>query len=389
MSVPPIPDPRRPQRHIGLFISPELELGRRIMAGFSDYALKHPEWILWPVHAGWEEAHKAASIHYDAVIAFMARPDSDAIFRPWWPRVVNVSSKFDTPDYARVVTDDAAVGRLAARHFLDRGFRQFAAVGMAGTRFSEQRLQGFRAELRKAGIAEPRLPMHLMDTQLSSSAQTAALEDFMEALSYPVGLFADSDWTAFKVRRICFTRDIQVPGELAILGVDNDPYICQLGNAALSSIELDGAAIGRAAGEWIERGFQTGKWPKKPQLVPPVGVVERLSTEHTAVDDPLLRKALQFIRTQAVMGAGVEELCQHLAVTRKTLDRRFQAHAGKSPHELILQRRVEYARRLLRETDEKLEAVAYGSGFNDVRTFSRVFSRHEDATPAAYRKRFR
>jgi LacI family transcriptional regulator len=260
---------------------------------------------------------------------------------------------------------------------------------MAGTRFSEQRLQGFRAELRKAGIAEPRLPMHLMDTQLSSSAQTAALEDFMEALPYPVGLFADSDWTAFKVRRICFTRDIQVPGELAILGVDNDPYICQLGNAALSSIELDGAAIGRAAGEWIERGFQTGKWPKKPQLVPPVGVVERLSTEHTAVDDPLLRKALQFIRTQAVMGAGVEELCQHLAVTRKTLDRRFQAHAGKSPHELILQRRVEYARRLLRETDEKLEAVAYGSGFNDVRTFSRVFSRHEDATPAAYRKRFR
>jgi LacI family transcriptional regulator len=389
MSIPPIPDPRRPQRHIGLFISPELELGRRIMAGFSDYALRHPEWILWPVHAGWEEAHKSASIHYDAVIAFMARPDSDVIFRPWWPRVVNVSGKLAFPDYARVVTDDAAVGRLAARHFLDRGFRQFAGVGMAATRFSEQRLQGFRAELRRAGIREQRIAMHLTRARLSSAAQAAELEEFIDSLPYPVGLFADSDWTAFKVRRICFTRGIEVPGELAILGVDNDPYTCQLGNAALSSIELDGAAIGRAAGEWIERGFRTGKWPEKPQLVPPVGVVERLSTEHTAVDDPLLRKALQFIRTQAVMGAGVEDLCQHLAVSRKTLDRRFQAHSGRSPHELILQRRVEYARRLLRETDEKLEAVAYGSGFNDVRTFSRVFSRHEDATPAAYRKRFR
>ncbi|MGC9452422.1 MAG: helix-turn-helix domain-containing protein, partial [Oceanipulchritudo sp.] len=50
---------------------------------------------------------------------------------------------------------------------------------------------------------------------------------------------------------------------------------------------------------------------------------------------------------------------------------------------------VEYARRLLRETDEKLEAVAYGSGFNDVRTLSRAFTRLEGQTPAAYRKQFR
>ncbi len=387
--VGPQPQAGRVVRHIGLFVSPALELGRRILAGFSGYALGHPEWVLWPVSAGWGAARREASIEYDAVVAFMGQAEHGEVFRPWWPRVVNVSNRLAFPEYAQVTTDDAAVGRLAARHFLDRGFRRFAGVGMGGARFSEQRLEGYRNELRRAGVEADHVALHWMDPALSSAEQSQALERFIGGLEFPAAVFADSDWTAYKVRRACLLRGIEVPDQLAILGVDNDPYLCQLGNAALSSIELDGAAIGRAAGEWVQAGFASGKWPRTVRLIPPVGVVERLSTEHTAADDPLIRKALQYIRTHAVLGAEVDELCRHLGVSRKTLDRHFHAHAGKTPHELILQRRVEYARRLLRETHEKLEAVAFSSGFNDVRTLARAFVRHEGVSPAAYRKRFR
>lgn len=215
------------------------------------------------------------------------------------------------------------------------------------------------------------------------------MEAFISALPRPVAIFADTDWSAFKVRRICLTHGIAIPDEVAILGVDNDPCLCQLGNAALSSIELDGDRIGRVAAAWIEEGLKSGQWPVSHITIPPAALIERLSTEHAAVEDPLIRKALQFIRHHAILGAGVEQLCEHLAITRRSLDRRFLAHNIPSPHELILQRRIEYARRLLRETDEKLESIAYSSGFNDIRTFARVFAKHEPVPPAAYRKRYR
>jgi len=389
MSAPPTPDPRRPLRHIGLFLSPELQLARGIIEGFSAYALQHPEWILWPVPAGWDDVKRWVPVEFDAVVAFMGRPDSAEIFQRWSPRVINVSSRFKFADFASVLNDNAAVGRLAARHFLDRGFSEFACMATHGALYSEEREDGFRKELRSAGVKPRQIRTLWMNATAPAEEQPAMIETFMRSLPHPVAVFADSDWSALKLRRECWLRGYSVPDQVAILGVDNDPFVSQLGNAALSSIQLDGPRIGREAAARIERGFATGKWPAKTTLVAPVGVVERLSTEHSAVEDSIIRKALQFIRTQSVMGAGVDELCQHLAISRKTLDRRFKEHADCTPHELILKRRVEYARRLLRETDEKLEAVAYGSGFNDVRTFMRVFSRHEGATPAAYRKRFR
>lgn len=47
--------------------------------------------------------------------------------------------------------------------------------------------------------------------------------------------------------------------------------------------------------------------------------------------------------------------------------------------------RVEHSKRLLSETDEKIEAVAELSGFNSVMTFRRAFRAYTGLTPGEWR----
>lgn len=58
MNAPAELNPHRAQKHIGLFLTNALKLGRDIGEGFSQYALMHPDWTLWPVYSAWGEASK-------------------------------------------------------------------------------------------------------------------------------------------------------------------------------------------------------------------------------------------------------------------------------------------------------------------------------------------
>ena len=65
--------------------------------------------------------------------------------------VVNVSGVLPDLPMPRVGVDHVAVGRMAAAHLLDRGFRRFGFVGYPDHAFSVGREAGFRATLEAAG----------------------------------------------------------------------------------------------------------------------------------------------------------------------------------------------------------------------------------------------
>lgn len=62
------------------------------------------------------------------------------------------------------------------------------------------------------------------------------------------------------------------------------------------------------------------------------------------------------------------------------------AEAGQTPADLIRSKRLAYARRLLHDA-ERVERVAYLSGFSDVGTFTRAFKRESGETPSSFRLR--
>jgi DNA-binding LacI/PurR family transcriptional regulator len=125
------------------------------------------------------------------------------------------------PGFDAVHTDDAAGGRLAAEHLLDRGHRRFAFLGEAQESAgyvspSQRREDGFRTALAAAGHANVvRLAGHGI-----GPAQAAARE-LLSADRPPTAVFATSDTLAAGVLRAARELGLSVPRDLAVVGFDD------------------------------------------------------------------------------------------------------------------------------------------------------------------------
>lgn len=81
----------------------------------------------------------------------------------------------------------------------------------------------------------------------------------------------------------------------------------------------------------------------------------------------------------------VHEYANLLNKSPKTLSNLFRKVYHKTPLQLIQERKMLEARRLLRYTDKAVSEIAYYVGFNDVQSFSRFFKKHETRTPTDFR----
>jgi AraC-like DNA-binding protein len=118
-----------------------------------------------------------------------------------------------------------------------------------------------------------------------------------------------------------------------------------------------------------------------------MSIVSALRT--SAVEQrPRVARALDILRTQATDPRfNVERLADILGVSREHLAREFRAATGESPAEHLSMLRTRLAARLLREGEQKLEAVARASGFSGANYLCRAFKKRAGVTPAEFRRR--
>lgn len=84
----------------------------------------------------------------------------------------------------------------------------------------------------------------------------------------------------------------------------------------------------------------------------------------------------------------LDALADAFHLSSRTLLRKFRAETGRSPLDWLHDLRVEKAKLLLETTTLSVAQVAAEVGYADVATFSRLFARHTQLTPAAFRSRF-
>lgn len=82
-------------------------------------------------------------------------------------------------------------------------------------------------------------------------------------------------------------------------------------------------------------------------------------------------------------------LARELNVPEGTLSRVINAQFGKSVPQLLNERRVDDAKRLLTETDAAVKIIAEEVGFSSLASFNRVFKDTTGESPSAYRNLFR
>ena len=287
----------------------------------------------------------------------------------------------------RIWSDHRAIGRLGAKHLLERGFRNFAFCGFSKETWSDLRGEGFRETVTAAGhpcsfYRSPWSGPHAPEW----TADQFNIGDWITGLCQPLGLMACNDVRGQQVLNACRSAGMVVPEGVAVVGVDNEKVLCELCDPPLSSVVPNPERIGYEAAELLDRLMGGEAISKGERLIEPVDVVMRQSTDVLGIDDPEIAAAAEYIRENACNGIKVRDVVEHLSVSRSLLERRFRKCVGRSPQEEIRLVQVKRVKQLLAETTLTLDAIAKLAGYVHPEYMSVVFKRVTGQTPGQFRQ---
>jgi transcriptional regulator GlxA family with amidase domain len=100
-------------------------------------------------------------------------------------------------------------------------------------------------------------------------------------------------------------------------------------------------------------------------------------------------RTLDNLAKKHVQKLDLDFLAQELGMSSRTLSRRFSSELQTSPGKWIQGKRLEAARTLLETTRLSVSEICYRVGYQDVASFSRLFSRTSGMTPGEFRKQVR
>lgn len=381
---------RRPK--VALVVETSLASGRDVLRGIARYVREQGPWSIYHEPRGLEDSVPRWLRRWegDGIIArIQNRTIGRAVVDTGLP-VVDVLGMVPEAGVPLVHVDNEAVARMAAEHLLERGFRFFGFVTVAGTPWAEDRQQAFERALAEAGLSCSvcRLPRDTRGEQ-TWERQEDQLTSWVESLPRPAGIMACNDPRGQLVLEACRRAGIAVPEEMAVVGVDNDEPLCEIADPPLSSVVPDHQAVGYQGAALLHDLMRGARPPSAPHLIPPTGLVPRLSTETLAVPDPHVALAVRFIREHACDGISIDDVVGRVSLSRSTLQRRFNRLLGHTIHDEILRIRVRRARDLLAGSDLSIEEVTEKAGFSHRQYLGEVFKERTGETLAGFRRRAR
>lgn len=108
----------------------------------------------------------------------------------------------------------------------------------------------------------------------------------------------------------------------------------------------------------------------------------------TPLDEQLIEKAMKYVsKNISKSELSVEELSDVLGMSRVSLYKKIKQITGKSPIEFIRIIRLKRAAQLLRESQLNVSEIAYQTGFNNPKVFSRYFKEEFGILPSAYQSK--
>ncbi len=366
---------------------PHLE---RAVGGFLEYAAGHGRWRLAtspesPILSlaglrGWPG---------DGILAFINTPaDARTVAQLGLP-AVNISGALERSPVPRVRVDDRAVGRLAAEHLLDRGFRQTAYYGVEGVWYARLRGEGFLEVVEQAGArCDVFLAPSTLGRRAAWSQVDRPLRAWLKSLPLPAGLFACSDYRAKLILEGCQELGLAVPDDLAVVGVNNDTIACEFCEPPLSSVSRSSERVGREAAALLERLMAGKPAPEADVLIPPDGLICRRSTDAFALGNPDVAAAVRYMHEHLAEAISIGQFAHEQAVSRRKLEHAFREILGQPPHAYLTGLRVRRARQVLVEQPSlPLQAVAKACGFCDAKRLRAAFLAAFGVSPREYRER--
>ena len=290
----------------------------------------------------------------------------------------------------KVEGDNEMIGRLAAEHFLTRGFKHYAWAPFMEDIVNAERYRGFSEELGKQGLECRVLPvagsLAASGGTLDWNKRREILMRVLRELPKPLAVFGYNDCVAADIIDACEEAGLLVPEEVAVMGVDNDEILCECLRVPLSSVRHDLEGMAYRAAALLDLLMDGKKPPVKIPRIKPTGIVTRRSTEIMDVEHLSVAKALRFIAdhfSNAML--TVSEVVTASGVSRRILEKAFRKELNRTINKEILSARMRSAQELLAHGNQPVVEIAAAVGFARDHHFFRCFRQQFGMTPRAWR----
>ena len=302
-------------------------------------------------------------------MAALAKSDIPAVF-------VNIYDKAMAKrrNTSFIWTDNADIARKGASHLMSCGnFMSFAYVHSLPSHaiWSNERADAFREALRQKGRSMTEFPA---SADLGSETDTAALAKFLADLPKPTAVMASFDWRATHILDACEVAELDVPRQVAVLGVDDDEFFCPFSVPPLSSVQPNFAAIGEKAATELAALIAKRRGGAQRHIhMAAAKVIARESTAPIPPATSLVRNALAFIKEPAFEGITPSEVARRLGVSRRLADLRLAELRGETLKSAIEGERLSRVRHLLKTTERPIVRIAEETGFKSTTHLSHLF----------------
>jgi LacI family transcriptional regulator len=381
--------------HVALLVETSREYARGLLRGIARYHQEEGPWSIFFEPHGLDEPPPAwlKSWKGDGILV---RINDDimanAILDTGIP-AIDLRGAYQDLSLPFVGVDNHPISELAFQHLQDCGLRHFAFCSTPrGENPNQDRRCDYFVDLCKQASYECSVFVGNSKRVRSSSweKQQQQIVGWLEKLPKPVGIMTCHDDLGHDVLDACRRAGLHVPDDVAVIGVDNDPHLCNLCTPPLTSVDVNPGRIGYEAARILHSAMQGERVPQETLLLgPPRGVAARQSTDMLSIEDEDVASAIRYIRENATNGINVKDVLRRAKRSPSTLERKIKKILGRTIKAEITRIRLARAKLLLGETEIMVSKIALRTGFSEPKYFCEVFRRSEGMTATEYRKKFR
>jgi len=293
-----------------------------------------------------------------------------------------------------VIEDIAASGRMAAEHFVDRGFRHVGYVHYNVAGHFQPMYDAFAARAAELGCECHGLRYRKLTRKEAALSKRekgklreAELADWLTRVPKPIGLYMFGDGHVAKLCVRCQSLGFDVPGQVALLGRGNESTTCECAPVPLSSVDTRMACRAEEAVRLLEDAMAGKPGPKAAVSVAPTEIVVRDSSDVLATTDPSVARAVRFLWDHCAENVGVDEVASAVGIPRRTLERAFHEQLGRGVNAELHRRRLERCCELLKTTKLSVTDLAPLAGFRSTHYLHVSFRRAYGMSPLEFRRK--
>ena len=374
---------------IALFFETNGEFGREFLKGVAKFA--HEKSDCRPKLLQLSEITPTSFTGCDGIITRVGTEETTGILKATGLPIVDGFCQLRDSALVGVDSDHVRIAGMAAHYFLSHGFKSFAFCGYEGTGYSDALRDAFARTVGEAGFEcaafsepEPPIDAAFTDEWPRKPKNSRHLATWLAKLPRQTALFCATDLRAYHALRILLDSGRPVPGDIAIMGVDNDPVICSCAPVELSSIDPNAFGIGYAAARLLDSALSKPVAPKERPIfyVRPGELYERESTRVFPVKPAWFAKVLATVHGCVSKALTAKDLAKMAGVSQTALQKAFQKKFKTSVGKYILDMKMREARRMIETGELQIKEIASRLGFSSLAYFSHTYSSYFGEPPS-------